>query len=474
MQTSPKELLLGRRPKPDLSGEGALSTGSTLLNLACTDRPGAGFLKGGYYYLVGDSTSGKTWISMTCFAEATLNAAFKDYRLIFDDVENGALMDVEHYFGKAVARRMEPPAYIGKKPVFSSTVESFYYHLSDAIADGRPFIYVLDSQDALTSVAAKKKFSEQKSASGKGEQSAGSFGDGKAKYHSENLRIMLAGIKKIKSILIVIGQTRDNLGFGFEKKTRSGGKALRFYANLEIWTSVGKKIKKLVRGKDRTVGVRCLAEIKKNRVTGKIGKDRSVEIPIYYGLGIDDVGSCVDYLLAEKHWTKKLSTQRICFSKVRAASLSATLRKKDWKRKSAPLLPKCGPKWRRKANPTENDAMSKRKLCKMFKTDFRDLIAKIVHEETKGVRVSFIHVDTGPLLPDVDEVCSNVVPRKGDYVCWGPGLVHSKMEVLEVNWFLDEDNANIYSVLVIVRDAPPSSYKYFPVKEKPNRKRRYE
>lgn len=290
--------------------EGALSTGSTLLNLACSDQPERGFFKGGYFYLVGDSVSGKTWLSLTCFAEATLNKEFKDYRLIFDDVEGGALMDVEYYFGKAVADRMEAPSYKGKTPVFSTTVESFYYHLDDLIKAGKPFIYVLDSQDSLVSQASSKKFSERKKASEEGEEAAGSYGDGKAKFHSENLRQVLAGLRKTKSILIIIGQTRDNLGFGFEQKTRSGGRALRFYANLEIWTSVAGKIKKLVRGKERTIGVRCLAEVKKNRVTGKVGKDRSVEIPIYYNLGIDDVGSCVDYLVSEKHW-KKLDKKTI-------------------------------------------------------------------------------------------------------------------------------------------------------------------
>jgi RecA/RadA recombinase len=303
-EDSVKKALLLKRERPVMSAEGALSTGSTLLNLACTDHPDLGFLKGGYYYLVGDSTSGKTWLSLTCFAEATINKAFKDYRLIFDDVEGGALMDVEYYFGKEVARRMESPSMRGKIPVFSDTVESFYYHLADLIKDGCPFIYVLDSQDSLTSDSSSKKFAAQKGAAEKGEEAAGSYGDGKAKYHSEHIRHVLAGLRKTKSILIIIGQTRDNLGFGFETKTRSGGRALRFYANLEIWTSVGGKILKYVRGKERTVGVKCLAEVKKNRVTGKIGKDRMVQVPIYYGLGIDDVGSCVDYLILEEHWKK--------------------------------------------------------------------------------------------------------------------------------------------------------------------------
>lgn len=297
-----KELLLSKREKPEISREGAISTGSTLLNLACSDNPDVGFFKGAYYYLVGDSTSGKTWLSLTCFAEATRNKAFKDYRLIFDDVEGGALMDMEFYFGKEVARRLEPPRWKKKSPVFSDTIQSFYYNISTLIEEGRPFLYVLDSQDSLTSDSSADKFLAQREAAAKGEDTAGSYGDGKAKYHSENLRHVLSGLRKTKSILIIIGQTRENMGMGFDPKTRAGGKALRFYATLEIWTSVGKKILKNVRGKDRTIGVHALAEVKKNRVTGKIGKDRSVSIPIYYNLGIDDVGSCVDFLIGEKHW----------------------------------------------------------------------------------------------------------------------------------------------------------------------------
>jgi len=291
--------------KKQVSLEGAVSTGSTLLNLACSDLPYHGYAKGGYYYLVGDSASGKTWLSLTCFAESCINEHFKDYRLIFDDVEGGAMMDVEKYFGKEVGGRMEAPRYDAKKqPIASDTVESFYYNLFDIIDQGKPFIYVLDSQDALTSEASDKKFRKQKVASENNKEAAGSYGDGKAKYHSEHLRLALAGIRKLRSILIIIGQTRDNIGFGFEKKTRAGGRSLRFYADLEIWTSVFGKIQRDVRGKKRTIGNKCIAEVKKNRVTGKIGKDRSVLIPIYYELGIDDVGSCVDYLVGEKHWKK--------------------------------------------------------------------------------------------------------------------------------------------------------------------------
>jgi len=300
MSTDRKEFI----KKQVSSRERAVSTGSTLLNLACSDNIYIGFLRGAYYYLVGDSQSGKTWLSQSCFAEACLNSTFKDYRLIFDDVEGGALMDIKHYFGKETARRVESPRMEKGQPVMSDTVEDFYYNLFDVIERGEPFIYVLDSQDALTSSASNKKFRKQKAAAEAEKDAAGSYGDGKAKYHSEHLRLALSGIRRLKSILIIIGQTRDNIGFGFEKKTRAGGRSLRFYANLEIWTSVFGKLKRKVRGRDRTIGMKCLAEVKKNRITGKIGKDRQAIVPIYFGTGIDDVGSCVDFLVTEKHWKK--------------------------------------------------------------------------------------------------------------------------------------------------------------------------
>lgn len=244
-----------------------------------------------------------TWIAHSCFAEACLNPAFRDYELIYDNVEGGALMDIEFYFGKETKRRVRSPGRDKDgSPLSSQTIEDFYYYLFDLVKKGKKFIYWLDSQDALDSKAAEKKFSAQRKAAEDGEKAAGSYGDGKAKFHSEHLRHVLAGVRRSQSILFMIGQTRDNLGFGFEKKTRSGGKALRFYANLEIWTSVGGQLKKLVRGDKRTIGVECLAEVKKNRITGKVGKDRSVSIPIYYRHGIDDIGSCVSYLIAEKHW----------------------------------------------------------------------------------------------------------------------------------------------------------------------------
>lgn len=298
-----KKMMKSTKKEEPIISENLLSTGSTLLNLACSGNANGGFLKGGYFFIVGDSSSGKTFLSLTCLAEASINKNFKDYRFIYDNSEGGALMNMEVFFGKAMADRLEPPnTNDDGSPLYSSSIEEFYYHIDDAFKEEKPFIYILDSMDSLTSKQESDKFDEDKKAYRKGKVTAGSYGDGKAKKNSANLRKLLTPLRKTKSILIIINQTRDNIGYGFEKKTRSGGNALTFYACLELWSSIKEKIKKEILGKPRQLGVNVKIRIKKNRMTGK---DRVILLPIYYSTGFDEIGSCVDYLLQENHWSKK-------------------------------------------------------------------------------------------------------------------------------------------------------------------------
>lgn len=297
-----KRKLLKKKKRTKRSRKDYLSSGSTLLNLACSGKYYGAFIKGKYYYFVGDSISGKTFLSLTCLAEASINLNFKDYRLIYDNAEDGALMDIKKFFGPAVFYRMQSPNMLdSSRPAYSTTIEEFYYNVDDQFRKRKPFIYILDSMDSLSSEPEQDKFEEHKNASRKGKTAPGSYGDGKAKKNSSGMRRLLAPLRDTNSILIVISQTRDNLSFGFEKKTRSGGKALRFYATVEIWLSVKQKITKFVKGKKRQVGILCGCQTKKNRITGK---ERYVTVPIYHSYGMDDMGSCVDYLIDEGHWKK--------------------------------------------------------------------------------------------------------------------------------------------------------------------------
>ncbi len=295
-----KALLRKKRKKKRLSAKDFLSTGSTLLNLACTGNPFRGFAKGKFYFIVGDSISGKTWLSLTCLAEASVNSQFDDYRFIYDNGEDGALMDIKKFFGEGVHQRMERPA---KHCSFS--IEEFYYNVKDAIEDGRPFIYILDSMDSLTSQSEEEKFDKNMKAYRTGKERKGTMTDGKAKVNSAMLRKVIGSpLRRSGSILIIINQTRDRMNaLPFQsKKTRSGGHALHFYATVEMWSSVAGRITKTIRGKKRQLGVYCRIQIKKNRISGR---EREATIPIYHSYGIDDIGSCVDYLVQEDHWKKR-------------------------------------------------------------------------------------------------------------------------------------------------------------------------
>ena len=290
--------------EPMIQNSDYLSTGSTLLNLACSGNVLGGFVKGKYFFLVGDSASGKTFLSLTCLAEASINPHFDDYRFIYDNVEGGALMNLQKFFGTKVVERLESPFEDEDgTPRNSETIEDFYFNVDDAVQEEKPFIYILDSMDALSSDAEWKKFGEKKTASRGGKEAKGDYGDGKAKMNSSSLRRVLAGIRDTKSILIIINQTRDNIKAGpFEpQKTRSGGHALKFYTTLEMWSSVRKKLTKSVRGITRQIGIVAKVTVKKNRLTGQ---ERSIEIPIFHSYGMDDIESCIQYLLTEKHWKK--------------------------------------------------------------------------------------------------------------------------------------------------------------------------
>lgn len=297
-----KSKLTAKKKTEQLDWGKGLSTGSTLLNLACSGRASVGFLPGGLYYLVGDSSSGKTFLTLTCMAEAAANKKYNDYQFIFDNAENGALMNFAKFFGKKMASRLRPPKGTLEEPIYSSTVEQFYFNVDSVLKQG-PAIYVLDSMDALTTEDEGGKFDEHKKANEKGKEVSGSYGTSKAKLNSTYLRVVFNRLRDTGSILVLISQTRDNIGFGaqFNPKTRSGGRALTFYSHLEIWSSVKGHLKTTYKGKPREQGIICQLHVKKNRLTGR---DRKIEIPIYHSLGIDDLGSLVDWLVEEGHWSE--------------------------------------------------------------------------------------------------------------------------------------------------------------------------
>lgn len=290
-----------KRSKRNLSKQPMLNSGITLLNLACSNTARKGIPMGCAILMVGDSAAGKTWLTLEFMAAAANDPRFDDYALIHDDAEGGAKMNKEKYFGKKAAKRIVLPGEYA-----STAVEEFYDRAEDALDNG-PCIYAIDSQDVLTSSAEQKKIKEQKADRRRGREEKGAMTDAKAKVHSQRLRGLVSKYHRNNSILIILCQTRENMGFGaqFNPKTRAGGNALRFYSDLEFWLSIKKRLKQNILKKDRPIGVITKLKLKKNRITGREGE---IEIPIYYSSGVDNTGANVNYLIEEGVWSGKEKT----------------------------------------------------------------------------------------------------------------------------------------------------------------------
>ena len=286
-----------------------LPTPSTMMNLACSDDIEGVFNLGKMVNLIGDSSSGKSIFALSLFAEANLREEFEHYRFIYDDVENACEFNLAKLFGERVAERIEPPQWYAdeetgeEKWLPSETIEDFHCNIMDALEDAdNPCIYVLDSFDALDAEQDQKKLEEFRDARRKGKKTAGSYNMAKPKKSSEILRQICGKLKRTESVLVIISQTRDNIDpLSFQKKTRSGGKALKFYATHEIWLAMAKPIK----SKGRVIGNQVKAKISKNKITGKV---REISFPIYYDYGIDDIRSLIQFLCEEGEIIKRKNT----------------------------------------------------------------------------------------------------------------------------------------------------------------------
>lgn len=286
-------------PEPDRL---FVPTGSALLNLALSDRADGGYLTGKIVNVIGDSSSGKTFLCLTTLAEAAHDPKFDNYLLIYDDAEAACEFDFVKLFGQKTADRILPPSLDPDEPGHSATLTGLQSNLRRLLKGDKPFIYIQDSLDALTTEAELKHAADIQKAHDAGKEAKGTYGMEKAKQASVLLRLIAADIKRTQSLVVVISQTRDNIDpMSFQRKTRAGGKALTFYVAVEMWLAVAQKLSIKVNDKNRNVGVLSRIKISKNKYNGKV---REIDTPILYDYGVDDIGACVDFLVSEGHWSK--------------------------------------------------------------------------------------------------------------------------------------------------------------------------
>lgn len=270
----------------DKDGIKFVSAGCALIDATI----GGGWPLGRMVNIVGDKSAGKTLLAI----EACANFArqYLDGYIRYAEAEAAFDVDYAEALGMPVDRVDFEP---GDPEKGLTTVEDFYADMLRCLdkckAEGRrkarPMLYVLDSLDALSDDAEAGRDIDK-----------GSFGAAKAKKMGELFRRLVQRMEEQDCLLIIVSQLRDKIGVTFgETQTRSGGRALDFYASLIVWLREIGKNKRTVGGIERITGVNVRMKVKKNKVGLPF---RECDYPIVFGYGVDDLTASVEWLLEVK------------------------------------------------------------------------------------------------------------------------------------------------------------------------------
>jgi RecA/RadA recombinase len=150
--------------------------------------------------------------------------------------------------------------------------------------DPCPKLYVVDSLDALSDREEQLRAIDK-----------GSYGGDKPKKMGELFRRLVRKVSHSRTCILIVSQLRDKIGVSFgEQQTRTGGRALDFYASQVLWLRENGKLDRTISNIKRVIGVDIHAKCKKN----KIGLPfRECEFPIIFGYGMDDMTSGIEFLL---------------------------------------------------------------------------------------------------------------------------------------------------------------------------------
>lgn len=251
-------------------------SGSSMLDLAISNRKAGGFPVGRITEVTGLEASGKSLL----VAHAIANTQKLGGIGIFIDTEAA----VSKEFFESIGVNVSEMLYLTLE-----TMEDIFTAIDTIMdkvrtsGDSRLITIVVDSvMGASTKIEMEADYDKD------------GWSTTKAIVLSKGMRKLTNQIARQKVCLIFTNQLRTKLGVSFgDPYTTSGGKALGFHSSVRLRLKKKNSITLTTKGIKQIVGVQTQAQVIKNRLGPPL---KTVEYDIYFDSGIDDYGSWLTIL----------------------------------------------------------------------------------------------------------------------------------------------------------------------------------
>ena len=245
-----------------------VSTGSTMLDLAISNKPNGGIAVGRITELNGLESSGKSLLGAHMLAETQKKGGVA----VYIDTETA----VSTEFLSAIGVDVESMLYLHLE-----TVEDIFHAIEEIVAKVRE-----SDKDRLVTILVDSLAAASTNVEMESDFDKDGWATSKAIIISKAMRKITQMIGRQQIALVFTNQLRQKLGVMFgDPWTTSGGKALPFHSSTRIRLKNTGQIKDK---KNNTIGMKMRAQVIKNRLGPPM---RHADFELYFETGIDDDGS---------------------------------------------------------------------------------------------------------------------------------------------------------------------------------------
>ena len=245
-----------------------VSTGSTMLDLAISNKPNGGIAVGRITELNGLESSGKSLLGAHMLAETQKKGGVA----VYIDTETA----VSTEFLSAIGVDVESMLYLHLE-----TVEDIFHAIEEIVAKVRE-----SDKDRLVTILVDSLAAASTNVEMEADFDKDGWATSKAIIISKAMRKITQMIGRQQIALVFTNQLRQKLGVMFgDPWTTSGGKALPFHSSTRIRLKNTGQIKDK---KNNTIGMKMRAQVIKNRLGPPM---RHADFELYFETGIDDDGS---------------------------------------------------------------------------------------------------------------------------------------------------------------------------------------